>query len=362
MRLNMRIVVSCILVLSLAACSSTKDEQLLNYRTSEITPTLEVPPDLTQISARENLNIPGAKVGLPENSGRYIETGNLNVEVRTLPKVEGISIEGHGDSHWLKVSEKAEVIYPQLRIFWAEQGFTLLKDEPAVGVIETQWLTAKSGADSFINSILESLSGAEFKDQYKTRIERDGENSLIFLTHRGQELSVNEDADRVLTTGRTSGWQMTPADSSKEYEMLSRLMLFLGMQDEQVKLEMEKIGIFSPLARIEFDQENELTYLIVSQSFEQTWNRLQLQLDRMSIPVLERDKGSNQGQIKLQLSNIPDVKSSDENTDASSSVYLGLKYASGANRTRIDVENAEGTELKSEQASQIVQWLQQQLK
>ncbi len=358
----MRIVVSFILALSLAACSSTKDEQLLNYRTSEITPTLEIPPDLTQAAASENLNIPGSNVGLPENSGRYVETGNLNVEVRTLPRIEGVSIQGYGDTHWLQVSEKAEVIYPQLRRFWAEQGFTLLKDEPAVGVMETEWLTAKSGSDSFLSSMLESLTGAEFKDQYQTRVEREGDHSLVFLAHRGQELSVDENSDRILTAKRTSGWQMTPADPTKEYEMLSRLMLYLGMQDEQVKQEMEKIGLFAPLARIEFDQEAELTYLIVSQSFEQTWNRLQLQLDRLSIPVLERDKSSNGGQVKLNLSDIPGVEVSDENRDRGSSIYLGLKYSSGANLTRIDVENGAGTELKSEQARQVLQWLQQQLK
>ena len=160
----MRALSGLIIILSLTACSST-DEKILNYRSSEITPTLEIPPDLTQVSAESNLSIPGSKVGLAENTGRYVETGNLNVEVRTLPKIAGLSIEGHGDAHWLKVSDKAEAIYPLLRTFWAEQGFTLLKDEPAVGVMETEWLSAKSGSGSFFASLLESLKGAEFKDQ-----------------------------------------------------------------------------------------------------------------------------------------------------------------------------------------------------
>ena len=361
MRLNMRIIVSIILVLSVTACSTTKDEELLNYRNSEITPTLEVPPDLTQASSEENLNIPGSKVGLPENTGRYVETGNLNVEVRTLPRIEGISVQGHGDTHWLEVAQKAELVYPQLRRFWAEQGFTLQKDEPAVGVMETEWLTAKSGSDSFIGSMLESLLGAEFKDQYQTRVEREGDSSLVFLAHRGQELSIDENRDRSFSTGRSSGWQMTPADPTKEYEMLSRLMLFLGMQDEQVKQEMEKIGLFSSLARIEFDQENELTYLIISQSFERTWNRLQLQLDRQSITVIESDKDQNGGQMTLRVGDIPGIKASNEE-EQDSNIQLGLTYATGANQTRIDVENEAGTELKSEQARQILQWLQQQLK
>ncbi len=360
----MRVLFTFFIVLSMAACSST-DEKILNYRSSEITPTLEIPPDLTQVSAESNLNIPGSKVGLPENRGRYVETGNLNVEVRTLPKIEGLSVEGHGDSHWLKVSDNAEAVYPLLRGFWAEQGFTLVKDEPAVGVMETEWLSAKSGSGSFIATILESMKGAEFKDQYQTRIERaDDGSTLVFLAHRGQELFISDPEQKsVIYKERSSGWQMVPADPTKEYEMLSRLMLFLGMQDDQVKQEMEKIGLFAPLTRIEFDEADEVTYLIVSQSFQQIWNRLQLQLDRLSIPVLERDKGVDDGQIKVSAADLlaitgkaKDDESSDDN------VLLVLENASNASQTRIDVKNESGTILKSEQSREILQLLQDQLK
>jgi outer membrane protein assembly factor BamC len=360
----MRLLFTFFIALSLVACSSTKDEDLLNYRTSEITPTLEVPPDLTQVSGESNLNIPGSKVGLPENTGRYVETGNLNVEVRTLPKVEGLSIEGHGDSHWLKVSDKAEVIYPLLRTFWAEQGFTLIKDEPAVGVMETEWLSAKSGASNFFASILESMKGAEFKDQYQTRIERSDDNSsLVFLAHRGQELFIDDSTKKsIIHTDRSSGWQMVPSDPTKEYEMLSRLMLFLGMQDEQVKQQMEKIGLFAPLTRIEFDESNEITYLIVSQTFEQTWNRLQLKLDRLSIPVLERDKSNNAGQIKVQASDLLAVADSVKDDDKDRKIFVALEGGANSGQTRIDVKNESDAVLKSEQSREILQLLQAQLR
>lgn len=360
----MRILFSLIIVLSLAACSSTKDEKLLNYRTSEITPTLEVPPDLTQVSGQSNLNIPGSKVGLPENSGRYVETGNLNVEVRTLPKVEGLSIEGHGDSHWLKVADRAEVIYPQIRTFWAEQGFTLLKDEPAVGVMQTEWLSAKSGSSSFISSILESMKGAEFKDQYQTRIERaDDNSSLVFLAHRGQELFISDSESKsIVYSERSSGWQMVPSDPTKEYEMLSRLMLFLGMQDDQVKQEMEKIGLFAPLTRIEFNEADEVTYLVVAQSFEQTWNRLQLQLDRLSIPVIERDKSSSDGQIKVLTADLLAFTDAVKDEESAGNIFVALEGGANSSQTRIDVKNESGAVLKSEQSRNILQFLQVQLK
>lgn len=59
------------------ACSSNSDSGI-NYGDSVITPTLEIPPDLISKKTNKNLVLPGSKVGTKENTGRFIETGNLN--------------------------------------------------------------------------------------------------------------------------------------------------------------------------------------------------------------------------------------------------------------------------------------------
>ncbi len=331
------VTVACGLLL---ACASGGNRGL-NYRASEITPTLEIPPDLTQQNAEENLDLPGSNVGLPENRGRYVETGNLNVEVRTLPRIEGMRIDGQGDLHWLVVPKRAERLYPLLRTFWAEQGFRLLRDEPAVGIMETEWLSLRSGSDSFLGSLLESLTAAESRDQYRTRLERalEGEASHIYLAHRGQELQIDDQKVRAVGTGRTSGWEMSPSDPAKEYEMLNRLMVFLGMQDQQVRAELEKIGLFAARARIEFDPEDEETFLIVSESFQQTWNRLLHRFDRRSIEVLSKERESNKGELEVRSGALIQTGSdADEET-----VLIMLKGSLTSNITRIDVLMVEGS-------------------
>jgi outer membrane protein assembly factor BamC len=362
----MRIAASVYPVLIVAVlasgCSSSGEKEQLSYRDSEITPTLEIPPDLTQLSAEQNVDLPGSKVGLPANSGRYVETGNLNIEVRTLPTVEGIRIDGQGDLHWMEVPEKAEVLYPQIRTFWAEQGFRLIKDEPAVGVMETEWLSQVSGSDSFFGSILESMKNAEFKDQYKTRLERSADNEAthIFIAHRGQEQLVPDtEKQQIASLEAKGGWHFTKPDPAREYEMLSRMMLYLGMRDEQVRAEMEKIGLFAARASIEYDEEDEETFLVLDHGYRQSWNRLLLQLDRMSIPVLERDDGEDSGSVEIALASIA-ARELDED-ERESTILLSLEGSAGS-KTRVDVRNDNGTLVQSELSRKILQTLQRQLK
>lgn len=60
-------------------CSTTPDCGI-NYQDSVITPTLEIPPDLISRSTDKNLALPGSKVGTENNTGRFVETGDLNKE------------------------------------------------------------------------------------------------------------------------------------------------------------------------------------------------------------------------------------------------------------------------------------------
>lgn len=354
-----------LLVLSLWACSSTQSAEQINYRKSEITPTLEIPPDLISRSTDKNLSLPGSKVGLASNAGRFVETGNLNIEKRSLPLFDNIHIKGHADLHWLEVPEKAEKLVPLVRAFWAEQGFRLIVDEPAVGLMETEWMSTKSGSDSFLAAIFESLAGADTKDQYVTRFERNSDNSatLIFLAHRGQELII-EDVDEksvIHKTGRSQGWQRAPSDPTREYEMLSRLMIYLGMQDEAVKAELEKIGLFAARASIKYDEEDEETYLLVNHGFQQTWNRVLHEFNRLSIPVTAKEKHSNDGTITIQRESLQ-FDETPEQDSRLQQVIIAMEGSSSSNTTRIDLINEQGSMDQSATAKQILQFLLTQLK
>lgn len=356
--------VFCLLASSLAACSSSQSVKELNYRQSEITPTLEVPPDLIRSSSNTNLALPGSTVGTLENTGRYVETGNQNIEPKTLPLIDDIKIKGQGDLVWLEVGQPAEKVYPKLRSFWLEQGFRLQMDEPALGIMKTEWLQARSGEESssFVSSMLESLRGADFKDQYTTRLERSADNSFtrIYVAHRSQEFIIAEDKGKVLATARNKGWQLGPVDADKEYEMLARMMIFLGAQQQSIKEQVEQRALLSRQAQIEYDDDEEEFYLKVASGFEQTWNRLVHQFDRQDIDILDSEKNSNDGVLTInpqQLSQ--DIRESYQGEQA---LKISLVGSSQTSLTRIVVLNRQNVTSKSERAKSLLQFLQEQLK
>ena len=69
----------------LTACVSGKE--VIEYENSVITPTLEIPPDLITREQNKNLSLPGSKIGKPENTGRFVETGNLTFKQSSVEKV-----------------------------------------------------------------------------------------------------------------------------------------------------------------------------------------------------------------------------------------------------------------------------------
>ena len=342
--------------LLVSGCAST--DTGINYRDTVVTPTLETPPDLINRDLERNLDVPGSNIGKMENKGRFVETGNLNIEEpRTLPKFDDMRIAGECGVNWLEVDAPAEKVWPLLREFWAEQGFRLLRDEPAVGIMETEWLSMKTGSDSFFSSLLASLRAAEYRDQYLTRVERgEGDRTRIKVAHRGQELIVDETNPH--NSDGTQGWQLMPPDPDKEREMLSRMMIFFGLQDPRRSDELKKLGLFQPLARMARDEEDASPYLLVQQGFEQSWNRLVHALDRLAIPIRALDQGENSGRLTLDA----DALSALLDQKAPQPLIIGVRGSLSANATRIVVRRANDTVDSSDPAVAVLQFLYQQLK
>ena len=272
----------------LAACGGPSAD--LEYLDSRTKPNLEIPPDLTLVKVDSGFELPAIFSGDGTGSGNKIPV---------LASVESIKLKGHSDFYWLSIDEPAENLYQLVKDFWASEGFTLAMDEPVIGIMKTHWVFNKEGGKdedkSFLAKIFGSNDLASSQDQFITRIARDGgtATSQIYISHRGTEYEPK----RLLVTlqkddDQSIDWKFRASEPELEVEMLSRLMLYLGLRQLEVDQQLAKIKLFAPRASIHTDYAEDETYILVKDEITRTWNRTLHQLERLNFEVISADLSS----------------------------------------------------------------------
>jgi len=279
--------------LALGACS-TVDNFLqgdrIDYKSQAgKTAPLEVPPDLTQLQ-REGRYQPqgGAAVSASTFGTAAATTASPSATSSVAPSSLGqMRIVREGNQRWLVVPMPAEQLWPQLRSFWQERGFTLVVDTPEAGVMETDWAEnrAKIPQDVIrrtIGRVLDSLYDTGERDRFRMRVERNGDNSEVFISHRGMV--------EVYTTDRKEQtvWTQRPSDPQLEAEFLSRLMVKLGAKEDVARTVAATPVTSAPRARMLSGQP--AATLQVDEGFDRAWRRVGLALDRSGFTVEDRDR------------------------------------------------------------------------
>ncbi|HEV6965805.1 MULTISPECIES: outer membrane protein assembly factor BamC [Roseateles] len=299
------------LVLSLTGCSTFDNmfsSDKVDYKTaSRQTQGLDVPPDLTQLAKDSRAQVQGGSItasaltaarpattsgaqGLPAGSVASNAAGDVR-------------LERSGTDRWLHTSATPEQLWPQIRSFWQERGLEVVKEQPEVGVMETNWAEnrAKLPQDiirSTIGKVFDGLYSTGERDMYRTRVERGANGTDIFISHRGMQ-------EVYTTQGRDStAWQNRPSDPYLEAEMLSRLMLKLGGKEDAAKAVVAeagkpapapsastlKIGGDEPRARRPLSEVPDS--LSVNEGFDRAWRRVGLSLDRHGFTIEDRDRAA----------------------------------------------------------------------
>lgn len=283
--------------ISLTACSTINElteEDKIDYKTpvSKERSRLEVPPDLTKPTGDQRYAVPST-----ETASNYQSTSIETNKKAILPEVSGVSIKREGSQRWLITNKTPEELWPVLRQFWEDAGFSLVIDNPATGIMETEWAEnrAKLPQDIIrrtIGKVLDGLYSTSERDKFRIRVERaqDG-GSEIYITHRGmQEELIGSQKERSI-------WTKRPVDPELEAEFLSRLMVRLGAKADAAKMAVApkndaagKIAtpITQPISRITLI--NEKPALPLSEKVEHAWRLLGLALDRINFTVEDRNR------------------------------------------------------------------------
>ena len=276
----------------LAGCSTLENfvaGDKIDYRSSGTkTPGLEIPPDLTQLSRDSRYQQSGGTVSAAAFQAGASAPVLLQASTAVaLQQLGDVRIERQGNQRWLATPMSPELLWPQLQAFWKERGFTLVSDQPDAGVMETDWAEnrAKLPNDFIRNAlgrVIDSLYSTGERDKFRTRVERTAAGSEVYISHRGmEEVYTNALKDNTV-------WQPRPADPQLEAELLSRLMVRLGVKEETAKAVVAAAP--APPARARILEGQPGAVLQVDDNFERAWRRVGLALDRGGFTVEDRDR------------------------------------------------------------------------
>ena len=367
---RLSLVSSVIALCLLAGCSSVGDlmqGERVDYKTSGAkAPSLDVPPDLTQLNRESRYVVPGTAV-----TASGYQVGQIAPNAPTAAvSVGDVRIERAGNQRWLVVNRPADKLWGPVREFWLEGGFLLSQEQENLGIMETDYAEnrAKIPQDFIRNTIgkvFDSLYSTGERDKFRTRLERRADNGTeIYISHRGM-VEVVTGAKGGSSSGDGTIWQPRPTDPELEAEFLRRMMVKLGVSSEQSKA-LVATGATKQTSRVA--NVNNVPVVQIDEGFERAWRRVGLALDRTGFTVEDRDRA--QGTYFVRYVEPTADKSQpgffSKIFSGSTAAIAPLKYRitvkSQGEASVVSVLNTQGAAESSANAQRIVQVIADDLK
>lgn len=350
---------------------------------------LEVPPELSAPTMDDRYSIPDPRSQTSYSDYSKQTAGGQGTRAAAgpgvLPTFQGVKLERDRDQRWLVVKGDPDKVWPLVRQFWIDSGYPLLRENPELGIMETEWHEDRSKIPMdfvrrTIGRVLEGMYATPRRDKFRTRLEK-GEQpgtTEIFVSNRAvEEIYTNENQDR--TT-----WQPLPADRELEAEMLSRIMVKLG--GEETKVAAAAATATSPAGRPQPTaapaqprnavlENSGAGPLVVNDGFDRAWRRVGLALDRVGFTVEDRDRSKGLFFVRY-IDPDRDATATDAKKEgfwdklafwrspskASQPQYRIVVSDAGANTSQVQVQDGKGSPETGSTGKKILGLLYEQLK
>lgn len=364
--------------LTLVSCKSIEiPTKKIDYKSTTQLPQLEIPPDLTRPSTDDRFVVPDVN---PKGSATFSaysadRSGQKQaVSSTVLPQLDHVRIERAGTQRWLVVRGDPGKLWPVVKDFWLESGFVINVEIPEAGVMETDWAENRaripeSGLRGLIGKALDTLYSTSERDKFRTRLERSPDPGVteIYISHRGMEEVYTSSSKETQDTR----WQPRPPNPELEAEMLRRLMVRFGVQEDRAQAQLVAAQA-NPRATLSAGRDG-AGMLALDEQFDRAWRRVGLALDRVGFTVEDRDRSKGLYFVRYIDPGIDNKKADDKGWLSKFKFWGG---GDGKNRNEqyrvlvkevtagaeVNVLNKDGVREKSETVSRILTLLHEQLK
>jgi len=354
----------------LAGCSSL-EESKIDYKSASQAPTLQIPPDLTQLKRDSRYQVAGTNSASAVANATGVRTVN---DAGTATNQAGqAQIIRTGNQRVLLIQRSADSVWEPLREFWKDNGFVLITDQPELGIMETDWAEnrAKLPQDFIrktVGKVFDSLYSTGERDRFRTRIERTDKGIEITITHRGMaEIYTSALKDQTV-------WSPRASDPELEIEFLRRLMLRLG--GSSMSASASQIGAIAAApnaagglaADVKIIKQNQLPAIEIKDGFDRAWRRVGVAIDRTGFTVEDRDRAQGVFFVRYAPPGSPDKEpgffakmfSSEKATPVLAKYRIAV--TSKGDVSVVQVQAADGIPDTSANAEKIIKLLADEIK
>lgn len=355
------------------------DQRLAYKKQREAGENLEIPPDLTSGSFDDALDIPpigGATYS--EYSGSRTQRQRVASDGDVLPAIPNVELKRRDAERWIEVQAVPQQVWPKVIAFWREQGVLLVEQDPAVGVMRTDWLDNRADVrrdfiTRMISKVAEGAYATSTRDQYSVRIEPGTSPGTtdIHMTHRGMEERLVTNA---IGDGSRTIWEPSGAEPAKEAEMLRRLMVFLGASEARAAGAGPASGAAAPATGTVVTRlvtEGGYQTLVIQEEFRRAWRTTGAALGRAGFAIEDQDMtrgtyyvryagqdGSSQGERRGWMSRMAFWKKDEVDPVK----QYQVRVQGNETETRVSVLDASGQPDATESAQRILALMQQEMR
>jgi len=366
----MRLLPLFLMVTLAASGCGIVESKKIDYKSASKLPTLEVPPDLTAPTGDNRYAIPDTQGSGTATLSTYSQERKAapSGTQTLLPTQDKARIERAGSQRWLVVQATPQQVWPVIKDFWQETGFIVNLESPETGLMETDWAENRANIPQdvirrSIGKLIDSAYSTAERDKFRTRIEAGKEGTEIYVSHRGMmEVYATEGKEQ-------TKWQPRPADPELEAEMLRRLMVRFGVEENRAQTLLAKQQA-PEQARIV--KEADATILEMDESFDRAWRRVGLALDRVGFAVEDRDRSKGVYFVRYIDPEIDNASKQDEGIFAKfafwsskkdqTSPQLRIEVIEAGEKSRVNVTGADGKPADANTQSRIINLLHKELK
>jgi outer membrane protein assembly factor BamC len=306
---NALMVTALVAVLTLSGCASVREmlsgDNSVDYKSVVRTDPLSIPPDMTQAASDPRFRAPDSGT---TTFSQFQQTGQASPAAKAstaqsavLPTRADMRVMRDGDLRWLSVDMPADRAFSSAADFWTETGFTLDVTDPKAGLLVTNWAENRANIpDSWIRQMLgKAIPGAwdsGTRDKFRTRIERNGNRTEIYITHQ----RMTEEARGQASGGAAAEirWTISKEDPGLNAAMLARMMAFLGEDVDGARKKVAQASADPQGPQVTMAPGGDKTALIINETFDRAWRRVGVALDSGGFAVDDRDRSTGEYYVR----------------------------------------------------------------